>query len=75
MGIWTRVRKKLPVFRYAQTCEACGRPFACEIGADGCWCSRVAVSAATREALRARYRRCVCRECLEEAEARFAQSP
>lgn len=59
----------LPVLRKAQTCEACGQLFACEISlGKGCWCGEVTLSDETLQHLRATYRKCVCRSCLEKAE-------
>jgi hypothetical protein len=48
------------------TCEACGAAFTCGAGAEaGCWCAEVKLSEAVRAELRARYERCLCRDCLE----------
>ena len=58
-----------------QQCPACGQEFACEISLQGCWCSEVKVSAATRDALRGEYKSCLCRACLEAAEARHSTAP
>ncbi|HVF58178.1 MAG TPA: cysteine-rich CWC family protein [Pyrinomonadaceae bacterium] len=50
-------------------CEACGAGFECGAKLAGCWCAEVNLSEATRDELRARYQRCLCRACLE----RFAE--
>ena len=55
------------------TCEACGAAFTCGATIAGCWCAEVKLSEAARATLRARYRSCLCRVCLEnyaEVEAR-----
>ena len=60
----------LPVLKRAQTCEACGQSFACEINlGHGCWCGEIKLSDETRAELRSRYRSCLCRPCLEKAAA------
>jgi hypothetical protein len=50
-----------------KTCEACGREFACGASLKGCWCAEVETTKATRDELRAKYKDCLCRECLEKA--------
>lgn len=47
-------------------CEACGNAFECGVSLKGCWCSDVKLSDLDREALRAKYSDCLCRECLEK---------
>jgi hypothetical protein len=47
------------------TCEACGADFTCGAQLSGCWCMEVKLSEAVRAELRARYERCLCRDCLE----------
>jgi hypothetical protein len=46
-------------------CEACGAEFKCGAQLDGCWCAEVQLSEAVKVELRARYKRCLCRVCLE----------
>jgi len=46
-------------------CEACGNNFVCGAKLTGCWCSEVKLTAEDREKLRAQYRNCLCRSCLE----------
>jgi hypothetical protein len=58
-----------PRWRPPSTCEACGGAFTCGATLGGCWCREVEVSAGTRAELRERYSRCLCRPCLEAAEA------
>ena len=48
------------------TCEACGNEFRCGASLAGCWCSEIKLSDEARAELRARYRNCLCRECLEK---------
>jgi hypothetical protein len=68
MKLRERFNFNLPVLRISQSCEACGQSFACEIGLKGCWCSQVKLSEQTRQTLKAKYQRCLCRACLETAE-------
>jgi hypothetical protein len=49
----------------ASACEACGGEFECGAQLSSCWCSEVKLDDATRAELRARFRRCLCRACLE----------
>ena len=52
--------------RRAMTCESCGQPFRCELALGGCWCKDVPLTDAERTAIRARYRDCLCPECLKK---------
>jgi len=46
-------------------CPRCGQAFQCGVNDDQpCWCSRVALSAATLAELEKRYRGCLCGSCL-----------
>ena len=74
MTLLKRIGLMLPVLRKTQECAGCGEPFACEISlGKGCWCTEVKLSEATRQELRASYSTCLCRSCLERAEARNAK--
>lgn len=68
MKLPTLLTRVLPTLNRAQQCPACGETFACEINLQGCWCSEVKVSTSTLQALRAKYKGCLCRACLENAE-------
>lgn len=52
-------------WREPSTCEACGQAFQCGAKLTGCWCAAIELSEETRAALRAKYRGCLCKECLE----------
>jgi len=52
-------------FRKELDCEGCGKRFTCEASLAGCWCGQVRLSEEVLAELRARYQRCLCRECLE----------
>jgi hypothetical protein len=54
-------------------CESCGGEFKCGASLSGCWCAEVKLDEATRAELRARFRRCLCRACLESYAARAAE--
>jgi hypothetical protein len=56
--------------RDASTCESCGGEFTCGATLAGCWCGEISLSEATREELRARFKGCLCRACLESYAAR-----
>ena len=51
--------------REPSACESCGGEFVCGSRLAGCWCSEIKLSAETRAELRARFRGCLCRACLE----------
>ena len=73
MTLLKRIGLMLPVLKKTQACEACGEAFACELSfGKGCWCSEVKLSEETRQELRAKYKSCLCRVCLEKAEAASA---
>ena len=55
----------LPVLKRPSVCEACGGEFVCGASLAGCWCAEVELSGEARAGLRARYRNCLCRGCLE----------
>ena len=54
-----------PSLREASACESCGVEFVCGATLAGCWCSEVKLSDEARAELRARFRTCLCRACLE----------
>jgi hypothetical protein len=60
---------KKPLLKKANTCERCGRDFACEIALTGCWCTEVKLSDEALEYMRSSYKSCLCRECLESIQA------
>ena len=74
MKVRNEARKLLGIFssrwRAAETCEACGEKFVCGATLAGCWCKKVKLSEAARDALKQKYKGCVCRTCLEK----FAES-
>jgi len=49
-------------------CEGCGNEFNCGASLAGCWCSEIKLSAEARAEFGARYRDCLCRECLKSIE-------
>ena len=65
-----KTRKLLRLFTsqegVPETCEACGEKFVCGATLTGCWCSEVKLSDAAREEMKARYRGCLCKNCLEK---------
>ncbi len=67
------IKKLLKIFasrwRAEETCAACGEKFVCGVTLAGCWCSEVKLSEETRAELKARYKGCLCRACLERIAA------
>ena len=59
----------VPSLRPKQRCEACGQEFHCGASLAGCWCAEIELSEAVRAELRAKYRGCLCRACLEKTQA------
>ncbi|HKS29256.1 MAG TPA: cysteine-rich CWC family protein [Pyrinomonadaceae bacterium] len=47
-------------------CERCGEPFGCGAQSSACWCAEVKLTDEAREALREKYKSCLCRACLEQ---------
>jgi Cysteine-rich CWC len=56
-------------WRDPSTCEACGSEFTCGATLAGCWCTEIKLSDEARADLRSRYKKCLCRSCLERAGA------
>lgn len=70
MELLKQIRLKLPVLRKSQACEDCSETFACEISlGTGCWCGEIKLSDEARQELRAKYKNCLCRACLEKVAA------
>lgn len=70
MKLLKQIGLSLPVLRKTQACEACGETFACEISlGNGCWCGEIKLSDEARKEVRANYRNCLCRACLEKTAA------
>ena len=45
-----------------KTCEACGRKFEC--GQYGCWCGKFSVTEQQMDLISARFKDCLCPDCL-----------
>ena len=68
----------MPTIKRAAACEACGKPFACELSASGCWCGAIELTDATRAEIREKYKHCLCPSCLRgyaERQANASRSP
>jgi len=72
MSLSKLLTRVLPTINRSQQCPECGEAFACEIRLQGCWCREVKLSASTLEALRGKYKSCLCRLCLEKAETKYS---
>ena len=55
-------------------CESCGNDFKCGATLTGCWCMNVKLTDETRASLRERYKKCLCKTCLERESAATAQT-
>ncbi len=64
----------LPTIKRSAACEACGKPFACELSAAGCWCRDVELTDAARAEIRAKYQHCLCPSCLRRYADRQTQA-
>jgi hypothetical protein len=54
-----------------ETCESCGREFACGADLEGsCWCAEVALDADRLAVLREHFERCLCPDCIAAIAAR-----
>jgi hypothetical protein len=56
-------------------CESCGHDFKCGATLAGCWCTEVQLTDEIRADLRARYRKCLCRSCLDREATRATSHP
>ena len=56
-------------------CESCGKNFTCGASLSGCWCSEIKLTDEARAELKAQYRDCLCRECLERIGTHAAGVP
>ncbi len=59
-----------PILKRSRACESCGSDFECQIGLKGCWCSEINLTDQSRQQVSESYKDCLCRKCLENAEAR-----
>jgi cysteine-rich CWC protein len=50
-----------------QTCESCGREFACGADEERCWCREVRTTREQLAILREHFERCLCPDCLRAA--------
>jgi hypothetical protein len=52
-----------------ETCESCGREFACGAQDPDCWCAKLTVGRERLAILREHFVRCLCPDCLRLAAA------
>ena len=50
-----------------ETCESCGREFACGAQDATCWCSELALGPERLAILREHFEKCLCPDCLAVA--------
>ncbi len=65
-----KLKKALGVFsekfKDPSICESCGEEFICGATLKGCWCMEIKLADEAREDLKAKFRNCLCRNCLEK---------
>jgi hypothetical protein len=54
-------------------CEACGNEFSCGASLRGCWCSEIELTDTQRSELKAKYRECLCRDCLSALNSKMTR--
>jgi hypothetical protein len=52
-------------YKTPSVCESCGNEFICGATFRGCWCTEVKLTDEVRQDLRSRFKKCLCRDCLE----------
>jgi hypothetical protein len=58
-----------PLLKRQRKCESCGSESQCEIGLEGCWCSKVDLTDEVRAELAGKYNDCLCKKCLDGVQA------
>lgn len=53
-------------YKEPSTCESCGENFICGATLKGCWCFEVKLTDEDREELKSKFKKCLCRNCLEK---------
>ena len=53
-------------YKTPSVCESCGEEFTCGATLKGCWCMNVEITEKTREQLKAEFKNCLCKNCLEK---------
>lgn len=56
-------------YKAPSICESCGDEFVCGATLKGCWCTDIEISDAARQKLKRKFRKCLCRKCLEKYSA------
>jgi Cysteine-rich CWC len=54
----------VPCGMNTQTCESCGREFACGADEETCWCNALTLAPEHLAILREHFERCLCPDCL-----------
>lgn len=64
-----KLRKALGIFsekyKDPSVCESCGEEYICGATVKGCWCMKLDVSDEARAEMKAKYKKCLCPNCLE----------
>lgn len=53
-------------YKDPSTCESCGESFICGATIKGCWCIKVELTDEDRKQLKAKFKDCLCPDCLEK---------
>lgn len=65
-----KIRKALSIFsekyKDPSVCEECGEGFICGATVRGCWCTELKLTDDARAELKSKYKKCLCRNCLEK---------
>ena len=61
-----RTLKTIAIGGRTVKCEACGNNFTCGASLKGCWCAEIKLTDQHRDAMKAQYSDCLCRDCLEK---------
>ncbi|HEY0428308.1 MAG TPA: cysteine-rich CWC family protein [Pyrinomonadaceae bacterium] len=56
-------------YKEPAVCESCGEQFACGAAVKGCWCTEINLTDEIRDALKSKFKNCLCRKCLEKLAA------
>ena len=53
-------------YKSPSVCESCGDEFTCGATLKGCWCMNVKLSETTQKTLKSKFKKCLCKKCLEK---------
>lgn len=53
-------------YKEPSVCESCNEQFICGATIKGCWCMKIKLTAEVRQELKAKFKDCLCQNCLEK---------